>query len=332
MKSKAKINIVTMVTVVGIMLSQAHPVAALENEDKCETLPPIRENSGKIVLDVSCENDETINSKYEEELLTLVKRASSQEVLSANGNTVSIDIPEGVGSVEELLKVKELKELVEAAVEEAADEIEELEESEEDNLLPIEEVAQLVLDGKFGSGANRKLNLEDEGYNYEEVQALVDTLAPKARVVEAPKVATASRSTGNTIKAYPHNTFKSYMRWTALSSSSPQGRLAAQSVKDPSTAIMVHEGRYLVALGFAYASRIGQHIDMVMENGQIIPVIVGDWKARAHTDQWNSASKGNGDIVEFIVSSNADANRAVSGSGSYNTIFPGKVKEFRILN
>lgn len=157
-------------------------------------------------------------------------------------------------------------------------------------------------------------------------------VAEEPQITEEPKVAEASGNALKVIQAYPHKTFKSYMRWTILSKKSSQYKLASQATKDPKTAIMMKDGRYLVALGFAYASYIGQHIDIVMESGQVIPAIVGDWKAKAHTDQWNSASLNNGSIVEFLVSSNSDASRAVNGSGNYNTIFPGKVKEFRILN
>lgn len=157
-------------------------------------------------------------------------------------------------------------------------------------------------------------------------------VAEEPKVAEEIKVAEASGSALKVIQAYPHKTFKSYMRWTILSKKSSQYKLASQAVKDPKTAIMMKDGRYLVALGFAYASYIGQHIDIVMESGQVIPAIVGDWKAKAHTDQWNSASLNNGSVIEFLVSSNSDASRAVNGSGNYNTIFPGMVKEFRILN
>jgi hypothetical protein len=157
-------------------------------------------------------------------------------------------------------------------------------------------------------------------------------VAEEPKAAETPKVAEASGSALKVIQAYPHKTFKSYMRWTILSKKSSQYKLASQATKDPKTAIMMKDGRYLVALGFAYASYIGQHIDIVMESGQVIPAIVGDWKAKAHTDQWNSASLNNGSVLEFLVSSNSDASRAVNGSGNYNTIFPGMVKEFRILN
>lgn len=131
------------------------------------------------------------------------------------------------------------------------------------------------------------------------------------------------------IPAFPHTEFKSYMAWTALSPKYAQGQLCAKGTPDPKTAIMTYEGRYLVALGTAYADHVGQKFDVVMENGTIIPVMVGDFKANEHTDDNNSTTVHDGSIIEFIVSSNDDAALVTKRTGSYNGIFPGKIKEFR---
>lgn len=131
------------------------------------------------------------------------------------------------------------------------------------------------------------------------------------------------------IPAYPHREFKSYMSWTALHPESTQGKFSAQAVADPETAIMTYNGRYLVALGSAYADHVGQEIDIVMESGQIIHAVVGDFKAAEHTDEYGSTQRWDGSVVEFVVSSNSEAAEVTKGTGSYNIIFPGKVKEFR---
>lgn len=133
----------------------------------------------------------------------------------------------------------------------------------------------------------------------------------------------------NVIPAYPHREFKSYMSWTALHPESTQGKFSAQAVADPETAIMTYNGRYLVALGSAYADHVGQEIDIVMESGQIIHAVVGDFKAAEHTDEYGSTQRWDGSVVEFVVSSNSEAAKVTKGTGSYNIIFPGKVKEFR---
>ena len=119
------------------------------------------------------------------------------------------------------------------------------------------------------------------------------------------------------------------MSWTALHPESTQGKFSAQAVADPETAIMTYNGRYLVALGSAYADHVGQEIDIVMESGQIIHAVVGDFKAAEHTDQYGSTQRWDGSVVEFVVSSNSEAAKVTKGTGSYNIIFPGKVKEFR---
>lgn len=131
------------------------------------------------------------------------------------------------------------------------------------------------------------------------------------------------------IKAYPHKEFKSYMSWKALSPKSTQGKFSAKATPDPETAIMTYNGRYLVALGFAYADEVGQEIDIVMESGQVIPAVIGDFKAPEHTCDNQSSQRWDGSVVEFIVSDNKAAKKVTNGTGSYNDIFPGLVKEFR---
>lgn len=192
---------------------------------------------------------------------------------------------------------------------------------------PVEEIAKEVFNGKYGNGIARKERLEALGYNYEEIQKEVDKLMPSKPIQQYSSNTPTPSS--QTIPAHSHSTFKSYMAWTALSPSSPQGKLCAKATKDNNTAIMMYEGRYLVALGKAYGGPIGEKIDVVMESGKVIPVMVGDWKANIHTDQHNSTTTHDGSIIEFIVSSNKEAAQAVNGSGNYNVIFPGKVKEFR---
>ena len=190
----------------------------------------------------------------------------------------------------------------------------------------IEIVAEEVINGKYGNGEQRKQRLEEEGYDYNEIQKEVAKILPKPPRQQA-KVSRGSSLGGKIIKAQSHRDFKSYMPCSALSKNSPQGRLCAKASPDVNTAILMYEGRYLVALGFAYAGDIGTKIDVIMESGQVIPVIVGDWKATNDTNN-NSTDSGDGSIIEFIVSSNRAANKAVNGSGSYNYLFPGKVKEF----
>ena len=50
----------------------------------------------------------------------------------------------------------------------------------------IDEVAEAVIRGDYGNGADRKARLESEGYNYSDVQARVNTLCNSGSVSSAP--------------------------------------------------------------------------------------------------------------------------------------------------
>ena len=190
-------------------------------------------------------------------------------------------------------------------------------------------IGELIMQGEFGEGDEIKKRVEAEGYDYKEVQKYIKTpMADKNKGGSYPIKNTQSNKS-TVIQAYPHKEFKSYMSWTALGPNTTQGKFSAKATPDPETAIMMYNGRYLVALGFAYADKVGQEIDIVMESGQVIPTIVGDFKAIEHTDEYGSTQRWDGSVVEFIVSSNAEAAKATNRTGSYNSIFPGKVKEFR---
>lgn len=215
-------------------------------------------------------------------------------------------------------------------------------------------IAELIINGGFGVDENEiRKQVKKEGYDYDKVNEIVEEIKPRVEKVipmtsrqsnlKARENFVSPYTTNNVssktndqvsdkdeiIKAYPHREFKSYMSWKALSPKSKQGQFSAQATPDPETAIMTYNGRYLVALGFAYADEVGQEIDIIMESGQVIPAVVGDFKAEEHTDEHGSTQRWDGSVVEFVVSSNAEAAEITNGTGSYNNIFPGKVKEFR---
>lgn len=215
-------------------------------------------------------------------------------------------------------------------------------------------IAELIINGEFGVDEDKiRKQVEKEGYDYDKINEIVEEIQPRLEKIipmasrqsnlKARENFVSPYTTNNVssktndqvsdkdeiIKAYPHKEFKSYMSWKALSPNSKQGQFSAQATPDPETAIMMYNGRYLVALGFAYADEVGQEIDIVMESGQVIPAVVGDFKAEEHTDEHNSTQRWDGSVVEFIVSDNEAAKKVTNGTGSYNDIFPGLVKEFR---
>lgn len=229
-------------------------------------------------------------------------------------------------------------------------------------------IAELIINGEFGVDEDKiRKQVEKEGYDYDKINEIVEEIQPRLEKIipmasrqsnlkarenfvspyttnnVSSETSVSPYTTNNVssetndqvsdkdeiIKAYPHKEFKSYMSWKALSPNSKQGQFSAQATPDPETAIMMYNGRYLVALGFAYADEVGQEIDIVMESGQVIPAVVGDFKAEEHTCENQSTQRWDGSVVEFIVSDNEAAKKVTNGTGSYNDIFPGLVKEFR---
>lgn len=97
---------------------------------------------------------------------------------------------------------------------------------------------------------------------------------------------------------------KSYMSYeTITSKSSKQYRLqhSYDTYTDDNGLRMV-DGRYCVAMGSYYSHNIGQYVDIVLENGKVIPCIIGD--AKKDIDTINNCSLGaDGGAVEFIVDS-----------------------------
>lgn len=69
----------------------------------------------------------------------------------------------------------------------------------------IEEVAQDVLQGKYGSGTQRREQLEAEGYNPDEVQEMVNSLAPAPRVYSSTSSRSSSNSSSKKVTSQPTN-------------------------------------------------------------------------------------------------------------------------------
>lgn len=96
------------------------------------------------------------------------------------------------------------------------------------------------------------------------------------------------------------NSFKSYMSYKAVSRTSAQGKLQAKAKTDSKTGIRKVDGRYCVALGSYYCSKIGTKIDLVMANGSVVKCILADQKANRDTDAKNQKTS-DGSIAEFLV-------------------------------
>ena len=101
-----------------------------------------------------------------------------------------------------------------------------------------------------------------------------------------------------------NNGFKSYMGYTAITkTSSPQYKLQQWAHTDYE-GFRIYEGRYIVAVGSGVGARIGQYLDVILENGTHIPCVVGDMKGDKDTDASNMFTS-NGCCLEFIVDTKA---------------------------
>lgn len=130
--------------------------------------------------------------------------------------------------------------------------------------------------------------------------------------------------------------FKSYMAYTAVTNkSSAQYKLLNSELAytDPDTGIRMVDGRYCIAVGTGYCSKIGTKINLVLENGNVIKCILGDVKADQHTDSTNKFHTVDGSVAEFIVDKTI-FNQKKDSSGTVNWIngFEGKITKVVIID
>ena len=120
------------------------------------------------------------------------------------------------------------------------------------------------------------------------------------------------------VKIDNHNGMKTWMPYTLFSKSSQQYELQQYAETD-SLGFRCIAGRYLVAVGSAAKVSIGQYVDIVLENGEVIPCIIGDSKADSDTYADNLTTKGSGCVCEFIVDTDILAKR-IKKSGDVSSI------------
>jgi opacity protein-like surface antigen len=125
--------------------------------------------------------------------LTLLIALSISIIIMASSWIIgAICKPEEIVETQEVIVVEDPEPLPPSAVEVTEGE----EETEEIVLLPIDEIAKEVIEGKWGSGDERKVALIEAGYDYEAVQAKVIELTPPP-VATKPAAAPSKLPTGN---------------------------------------------------------------------------------------------------------------------------------------
>lgn len=93
--------------------------------------------------------------------------------------------------------------------------------------------------------------------------------------------------------------FKSYMSYKLFGKWTDQYELQQFAVTDE-YGFRRFEDYYIIAMGTFFDSQIGQRVDLVLQNGEVIKCVIGDKKAEQDTDSSNMFSKNNC-LSEFLV-------------------------------
>ena len=129
--------------------------------------------------------------------------------------------------------------------------------------------------------------------------------------------------------------FKSFMSYKAITDkSSKQYLLQSNYAYTGNNGIRQINGRYCVAIGTAFNSNVGDYADLILENGEIIPIIISDVKADIHTEPNNIVTYHNGCVSEFVCDvSKLDKNVKTNGDISYaNENWNSKVVTIKIYD
>ena len=112
--------------------------------------------------------------------------------------------------------------------------------------------------------------------------------------------------------------FKSYMPYTAITNKKSKQYKLQQIASTGAYGIRVVDSRYLVAIGTAFNAEVGTYIDLILEDGFVIPCIVGDVKADKHTDSSNMITLHNGCVSEFLIDSKT-LHKSIKKSGDVSS-------------
>lgn len=103
---------------------------------------------------------------------------------------------------------------------------------------------------------------------------------------------------------------KSWMDYRKITDTeSPQWKLQQEYAETGSYGLRTVDGRYCVAIGYAFEPKIGQYFDLVLRNGTVIPCIISDIKAHADTtdDMYTTDTDC---YSEFVVDGESLSNKA----------------------
>lgn len=141
--------------------------------------------------------------------------------------------------------------------------------------------------------------------------------------------------------AIPENSgFKSFMSYKAITNKkSPQYKLQNEYATTGEYGIRTVNGRYCIAIGTHFKTSIGDYVDLILENGTVLPCIVADKKSSKHTEDNNIVTKHNGCVAEFIIDKE-ELNKAAKRDGDMSScneswdsqVFTMKIYQKNVLN
>lgn len=122
--------------------------------------------------------------------------------------------------------------------------------------------------------------------------------------------------------------FKSYEPYTAITdTSSPQYKLLNTRSYSGDYGIRMIDGRYCVAVGSYYTTKMGTKLDVKLSSGRVLKCILCDGKSDKDTGSLKKQNP-NGSVVEFIVDSNLDHKAQLYGG--FHCYFKGDVVSIKI--
>ncbi len=176
-----------------------------------------------------------------------------------------------------------------------------------------------------GSTNNVVLTTEDEydgfKYFYSPLKGTSDASLEKEYVVNIPEL---DGYTGN----------KTYERYTAITSKTSVQYKLQQSAETDADGFRKIDGRYMIAVGSGISKDIGRYVDLVLENGTVIPCVIGDAKADGDTDEdYHIMTKHSCCVSEFICDGDKLCPSAKQGNVSnYKPEWNSPVKKIIVYN
>lgn len=158
--------------------------------------------------------------------------------------------------------------------------------------------------------------IESEAKEKVEVENVVEDIVEDIETTEEPKDIEIKEEPVDEIECTTYNIpenngFKSYMDYRTITNrSSKQYQLQNLYTNTNDYGLRMVGDRYCIAVGTHFNAEIGQYLDLILENGTVIPCVLSDIKADIHTDESNIVTLHNGCVSEFIVDTQSLYNKA----------------------